>query len=41
MSPSRTRTRLGAIALALAGVLFILYPAVRPWRDESTVTGAT
>jgi len=35
------RVRLGALALALAGVLFILYPAARPWHDESTVDGAT
>src|SRR3954452_13949112 len=35
------RVRLGALALALAGVLFMLYPAVRPWHDESTVDGAT
>jgi hypothetical protein len=41
MSTSRTRTRFGALALAIAGVLFILYPAVRPWQDESTVAGAT
>jgi hypothetical protein len=40
MSTSLTRTRLGALALAVAGVLFILYPAVRPWEDESTVSGA-
>jgi succinate dehydrogenase hydrophobic anchor subunit len=40
MSTSRTRTRLGALALAVAGVLFVLYPAVRPWQDESTVEGA-
>jgi hypothetical protein len=40
MSTSRTRTRFGALALAVAGVLFILYPAVRPWDDESTVSGA-
>jgi len=32
--------RLGAIALALSGVMFFLYPAVRPWHDESTVAGA-
>jgi hypothetical protein len=36
-----TRTRLGAVEFAVAGALFILYPAVRPWRDESTVDGAT
>jgi hypothetical protein len=35
-----TRIRLGAIALAVAGVLFLLYPATRPWHDESTVDGA-
>jgi hypothetical protein len=40
VSASPTRTRLGALALAVAGVLFILYPAVRPWTDESTVDGA-
>jgi uncharacterized membrane protein len=31
----------GALALATAGLLFLLYPTVRPWHDESTVTGAT
>jgi hypothetical protein len=41
MSASRARSRLGAVALAVAGVLFVLYPAVRPWQDESTVEGAT
>jgi hypothetical protein len=34
-----TRTRLAAIALAVAGVLFLLYPALRPWADESTADG--
>lgn len=34
------RTRSGALSLALAGVLFILYPATRPWHDESTTDGA-
>lgn len=38
---STSRTRWGAFALAVAGVLFVLYPAVRPWQDESTVEGAT
>jgi hypothetical protein len=37
---STSRTRWGALALAVAGVLFVLYPAVRPWHDESTVEGA-
>ena len=35
------RVRLGAVALAVTGVLFLLYPAFRPWNDETTVTGAT
>ena len=39
MPRSRTGSRSGA--LAVAGVLFVLYPAVRPWQDESTVAGAT
>ena len=34
------RTRLAAVALAVAGVLFLLYPALRPWADESTTDGA-
>jgi hypothetical protein len=38
--PAPARTRLGAAALAAAGVLFLLYPAVRPWEDESTLDGA-
>lgn len=41
MAASPTRVRSGAVALALAGVLLVLYPAVRPWQDESTVEGAT
>jgi hypothetical protein len=34
------RIRFGAGALAFAGVMFLLYPALRPWHDESTVVGA-
>ncbi|WP_214104583.1 hypothetical protein [Acrocarpospora catenulata] len=34
------RVRLAAGGLALAGVLFFLYPALRPWREESTREGA-
>ena len=37
---SHSRARLGAGALVVAAVLFVLYPAVRPWEDESTVDGA-
>lgn len=36
-----SRTRMGAVTLATAGVLFVLYPAIRPWHDEATVSGAT
>ncbi len=35
------RIRAGAVALAIAGLLFFAYPAVRPWHDESNVNGAT
>jgi len=35
-----TRVRLGAIALGLAGILFILYPAIRPFSDEKSWLGA-
>jgi hypothetical protein len=28
------------IALALGGVLFLLYPVLRPWTDETTTSGA-
>lgn len=31
-----SRIRLGAIALAISGLLFVLYPAMRPWGDKST-----
>ena len=30
----------GALCLIVAGVLFVFYPAFRPWKDESTVDGA-
>jgi hypothetical protein len=41
MPTSATRIRAGAAALAAAGALFLAYPALRPWHDESTVAGAT
>jgi hypothetical protein len=34
-----TRIRWGALALGLAGVMFVLYPVTRPWHDESTQDG--
>jgi hypothetical protein len=33
--------RAGAVALGLAGVFWVLDPAVRLWHDESTAAGAT
>ena len=34
------RSRLGAVALAAAGILFFLYPAIRPFSDETSLQGA-
>jgi hypothetical protein len=34
------RSRLGALALAVAGVCFLIYPALRPFSDEVTLAGA-
>jgi hypothetical protein len=34
------RARLGALALAVAGALFVLYPAIRPYADETSLQGA-
>jgi hypothetical protein len=34
------RSTASASALAFAGVMFLLYPALRPWNDESTPAGA-
>ena len=32
--------RAGAIAIAAAGIAFLLYPAIRPYGDETTLAGA-
>ncbi|MCR2803883.1 hypothetical protein [Paenibacillus soyae] len=32
--------RLGAVAFAAAGVLFVLYPVIRPFSDEASLLGA-
>jgi hypothetical protein len=40
VSAPHPRHRTGAVALATAAVLFLLYPATRPWTDESTLEGA-
>jgi hypothetical protein len=37
---STARVRLGATALGLAGILFVLYPAIRPFSDETSLQGA-
>lgn len=34
------RKRLAALALAVSGILFVLYPAIRPFSDESSLQGA-
>ena len=34
------RVRLGAGALAIAGALFVVYPALRPFSDETSLQGA-
>jgi hypothetical protein len=41
MSTRLAHVRSGALALAAAGLLFVLYPTARPWHDEATVAGAT
>ena len=35
-----SRGRLGAISLALSGILFVLYPAIRPFSSEKGMDGA-
>jgi hypothetical protein len=39
-SMSVHRIRLAAISLALSGIFFVLYPAIRPASDESFLHGA-
>lgn len=34
------RVRFGALATAVAGILFVLYPAIRPFSDETSLQGA-
>ena len=35
------RIRLGAVSLVVAGILFVVYPAIRPFSDETSLAGAT
>lgn len=39
-SSNAPRTRLAALALVIAGVCFVLYPAIRPFSDEVSLQGA-
>ncbi len=39
-SPNVLRIRLAAFSLALSGIFFVLYPAIRPFSDESSLQGA-
>ena len=34
-----SRVRLGALSLAVSGILFVLYPLLRPFSDESSLQG--
>lgn len=38
--PGRCNAARAGLALAAAGVLFIAYPVLRPWADETTLAGA-
>lgn len=38
--PAGRRLRLAAAALAVAGLLFVLYPTIRPFSDETSLQGA-
>lgn len=40
MNVTRTGAQLGAVSLALAGILFALFPLLRPWHNEATAVGA-
>jgi hypothetical protein len=34
------RVRIGALSLVISGILFVLYPAIRPFSDEKSLQGA-
>lgn len=34
------RIRLASVSLVIAGILFVLYPAIRPFSDETSLVGA-
>jgi hypothetical protein len=35
-----SRIRVGVVALAVSGILFVLYPAIRPFSDETSLQAA-
>jgi hypothetical protein len=39
-STNASCVRLLAVSLAVAGILFVLYPLLRPFSDESSLQGA-
>lgn len=39
-SATTARVRLGAVSLTASGLLFVLYPAIRPFSDEKSLQGA-
>ncbi|MGH3929191.1 MAG: hypothetical protein ACRDTF_04360 [Pseudonocardiaceae bacterium] len=40
MGAARSAARSGALLIGLAGLLFLVYPVVRPYSDETTLAGA-
>jgi hypothetical protein len=39
LTAGHNRARLSAVALVIAGLLFVLYPAIRPFSDETSLPG--
>jgi hypothetical protein len=39
-SANAARVRLAALSFAVSGILFVLYPAIRPFSDEASLQGA-
>ncbi len=39
-APNAFGSRLAALSLVASGILFVLYPAIRPFSDESSLQGA-
>ncbi|SER25340.1 hypothetical protein SAMN04487944_10282 [Gracilibacillus ureilyticus] len=41
LSAKNRRIRISALSFMFSGILFVLYPAVRPFSDETSLEGAT